>query len=49
VQTTDRYGRVVAEVFTGINVNLALVEVGQAFACRHPRWHHVRRPAVSLQ
>jgi endonuclease YncB( thermonuclease family) len=34
VQTTDRYGRVVAEVFTGVNVNLALVEAGQAFAYR---------------
>ncbi len=49
VQATDRYGRVVAEVFTGINVNLALVEAGQAFAYRHPRWHHARRPPVSLQ
>jgi len=34
VQTTDRYGRTVAEVFSDININLALVEDGQAFAYR---------------
>ena len=34
IQTTDRYGRTVAEVFSDINVNLALVEDGQAFAYR---------------
>ena len=32
--TTDRYGRTVAEVISGINVNLVLVENGQAFAYR---------------
>jgi endonuclease YncB( thermonuclease family) len=32
VQTTDRCGRTVAEVFGDININLALVEDGQAFA-----------------
>ena len=31
VKTTDRYGRSVAEVFSGVNINLALVEDGQAF------------------
>ena len=34
VNTTDRYGRTVAEVFSGVNINLALVEDGQAFAYR---------------
>lgn len=34
VKTTDRYGRTVAEVFNGVNINLALVEDGQAFAYR---------------
>jgi len=34
VQTTDRYGRTVAEVIDGININLALVADGQAFAYR---------------
>ena len=34
IKTTDRYGRSVAEVFTGVNINLALVEDGQAFAYR---------------
>ncbi|MFM7514247.1 MAG: thermonuclease family protein [Cyanobium sp.] len=33
-KTTDRYGRLVAEVFNGININLALVEDGQAFVYR---------------
>ncbi len=33
-KTTDRYGRLVAEVFNGITINLALVEDGQAFAYR---------------
>jgi len=33
-KTTDRYGRLVAEVFTGININLAMVEDGQAFVYR---------------
>jgi endonuclease YncB( thermonuclease family) len=30
-KTTDRYGRMVAEVFNDININLLLVEDGQAF------------------
>jgi hypothetical protein len=34
VKTTDRYGRTVAEVVSDININLALVEDGQAFAYR---------------
>jgi len=34
VKTTDRYGRTVAEVFSGLSINLALVEDGQAFAYR---------------
>jgi len=34
VKTTDRYGRSVAEVFSGVNINLALVEDGKAFAYR---------------
>jgi endonuclease YncB( thermonuclease family) len=34
IKTTDRYGRLVAEVFSGININLALVEDGQAFVYR---------------
>ncbi|WP_232756487.1 thermonuclease family protein [Vulcanococcus limneticus] len=33
-QSTDRYGRTVAEVIGGVNLNLALVEDGQAFAYR---------------
>ncbi|WP_094555540.1 thermonuclease family protein [Synechococcus sp. 1G10] len=33
-QTVDRYGRTVAEVFSGVNINLALVEDGMAFAYR---------------
>ena len=33
-KTTDRYGRLVAEVISEININLALVEDGQAFAYR---------------
>ena len=37
VKTTDRYGRSVAEVFSGVNINLALVEDGQAFAYRQYR------------
>ena len=36
VKTTDRYGRTVAEVFSGLSINLALVEDGQAFAYRAP-------------
>ena len=35
VKTTDRYGRSVAEVIGEININLAMVEDGQAFAYRH--------------
>jgi endonuclease YncB( thermonuclease family) len=35
IQTTDRYGRLVAEVIGEINIGLALVEDGQAFAYRH--------------
>jgi len=34
VKTIDSYGRLVTEVFSGININLALVEDGQAFAYR---------------
>ena len=34
IKTTDRYGRSVAEVFSGVNINLAMVEEGQAFAYR---------------
>ena len=34
IKTTDRYGRSVAEVISDININLALVEDGQAFAYR---------------
>ena len=34
VNTTDRYGRSAAEVISDININLALVEGGQAFANR---------------
>jgi endonuclease YncB( thermonuclease family) len=34
IKTTDRYGRTVAEVFSVVNINLALVEDGQAFAYR---------------
>jgi len=34
LKTTDRYGRSVAEVFSSVNINLALVEDGQAFAYR---------------
>ena len=34
IKTTDRYGRAVAEVISGVNINLALVEEGQAFAYR---------------
>jgi len=33
-KTTDRYGRLVAELFNGININLAMVEDGQAFVYR---------------
>jgi endonuclease YncB( thermonuclease family) len=32
IKTTDRYGRSVAEVISEININLAMVEDGQAFA-----------------
>ena len=34
IKTTDRYARSVAEIFSGVNINLALVEDGQAFAYR---------------
>lgn len=34
IQATDRYGRLVAEVIGEINLGLALVEDGQAFAYR---------------
>ncbi len=34
VKTTDRYRRLVAEVISDININLAMVEDGQAFAYR---------------
>ena len=33
-QTIDKYGRSVAEVISDININLAMVEEGQAFAYR---------------
>ena len=33
-QTVDRYGRTVAEVISGVNISLALVEDGMAFAYR---------------
>ncbi len=33
-QTVDRFGRTVAEVIAGTNLNLAMVEDGQAFAYR---------------
>ncbi len=33
-QTTDRFGRTVAEVIAGVNVNLALVESGMVFVYR---------------
>jgi endonuclease YncB( thermonuclease family) len=35
VTTTDRFGRSVAEVINGSNINLAMVEDGQAFVYRH--------------
>ncbi len=34
IKTTDRFGRSVAEVFSGVNINLAMAEDGQAFAYR---------------
>ena len=34
VKTIDRYGRTVAEVISEININLAMVEDGQAFVYR---------------
>jgi endonuclease YncB( thermonuclease family) len=34
IKTTDRYGRLVAEVISDINIGLAMVEDGQAFAYR---------------
>jgi len=34
IKATDRYGRSVAEVISEININLAMVEDGQAFAYR---------------
>jgi endonuclease YncB( thermonuclease family) len=34
VQTIDRYRRTVAEMFSDINIGLAMVEDGQAFAYR---------------
>ncbi|CAK6692886.1 thermonuclease family protein [Synechococcus sp. BA-124 BA4] len=34
VKTTDRYGRLVAEVIADINIGLAMVEDGQAFTYR---------------
>ena len=33
-RTTDRYGRTVAEVISDLNINLVMVEDGQAFAYR---------------
>ncbi len=34
IKTTDRYGRMVAEVIADINIGLSMVEDGQAFAYR---------------
>jgi len=34
IKTTDRYGRTVAEVHANTNINLAMVEAGQAFVYR---------------
>jgi len=34
--TTDRYGRTVAEVISDININLVMVEDGQAYPLRGP-------------
>ncbi len=34
--TTDRYGRTVAEVISEININLVMVEDGQAYPLRGP-------------
>lgn len=34
IKTVDRYGRSVAEVYSGQNINLAMVRSGQAFAYR---------------
>ena len=34
IKTTDSYGRMVAEVISDININLVMVEDGQAFAYR---------------
>lgn len=39
-KTVDRFGRTVAEVIGGVNINLALVEDGP-----RPRWHRLV-PAV---
>ncbi|MCT0199580.1 thermonuclease family protein [Synechococcus sp. CS-1325] len=35
-QTVDRYGRTVAEVFSGVTINLALMEDGMAYPLRGP-------------
>ena len=35
-QTTDRYGRTVAEVISDMNINLVMVEDGQAYPLRGP-------------
>ena len=43
--TTDRYGRTVAEVFSDSNINLVMVEVGQAYPLRGPAATHI--PATS--
>lgn len=52
VKTTDRYGRIVAEVIGEINLNLALVEDGQAFTyskylhqCDAPEYQAAERRA----
>ena len=39
-KTVDRFGRMVAEVIGGVNINPALVEAGLAFASRlrHGVW-----------
>ncbi len=37
VKTTDRHGRLVAEVLSDSTINLAMVEDGQAFAYRASR------------
>jgi hypothetical protein len=44
-QTIDKYGRTVAEVISDININLAIVEDGQAFAYRK---YLAKPPAIAM-